>query len=110
MLSCRFPSLVYKAVQQPEYRPFLDEAVAAVRANSNAAPDPRNRPAARVADALSVIIGRQMLDIVPGRVSTEVDASLSYNEGALYDKAMELVDMYAAKGVQPDRWVLAVVL
>jgi transaldolase len=58
---------------------------------------------AGVADALSVLIGCEMLDIVPGRVSTEVDAHLSYDTEATYDKALRLVDLYANKGIEPNR-------
>lgn len=93
------PSLCYQAVQDPEYQGFLQQALQAKAAKSN---DPA-RPYAGVADVLSVIIGSEMLKIVPGRVSTEVDAHLSYDAKACYDKAMHLMDMYAARGIQPGR-------
>lgn len=51
-----------------------------------------------VADVLSVNIGCEMLKIVPGRVSTEVDAHLSFDTRATYDKALRLMDLYSAKG------------
>lgn len=95
------PSLVYKAVQQPEYQRFLTDALVA-RGNAKAKADP-NRPFAGVADVLSVNIGCEMLRVVPGRVSTEVDAHLSYDTGATYDKALRLMDLYAAKGIEPER-------
>ena len=44
-----------------------------------------------------------MLDVVPGRVSTEVDAHLSYDTDATYDKALRLVDLYAKKGIETNR-------
>lgn len=93
------PSLVYKAVQAPEYQDFLKQALRTAAGKSK---DP-NRPYAAVADVLSVIIGCEMLSNVPGRVSTEVDANLSYDAKACYDKAMHLIDMYAARGVEPSR-------
>jgi transaldolase len=58
---------------------------------------------AGVADVLSVLIGCEMLQVVPGRVSTEVDAHLSYDATATYDKAIRLLELYAAKGVDPSR-------
>lgn len=68
-------SLVYKAVQAPEYQGFLQQALKAAAGKSK---DP-SRPYAAVADVLSVIIGCEMLKIVPGRVSTEV----GYHWGSL---------------------------
>lgn len=68
MLSAIPCSLVYKAVQAPEYQDFLHQAL---KTAAGASKDP-NRPYAAVADVLSVIIGCEMLKIVPGRVSTEV--------------------------------------
>eukprot|EP00775_Hariotina_reticulata_P006112 gene6112-6350_t len=93
------PSLVYKAVQAPEYQSFLHQALEEPGSKSHN----RKRPYAGVADVLSVIIGSEMLKIVPGRVSTEVDAHLSYDTDACYAKAMRLMDMYAARGIGPDR-------
>jgi len=94
------PSLVYKAVQSPEYKRFLTEALK--KAKDLGPVDP-TRPFAGVADALSVLIGCEMLDVVPGRVSTEVDAHLSYDTDATYDKALRLVDLYAKKGIETNR-------
>jgi transaldolase len=95
------PSLVYKAVQEAEYQPFLMQALQEAR-NAKGPQDP-NRPYAGVADVLSTIIGAEMLKIVPGRVSTEVDAHLSYDSKATYDKAMRLMDLYSCRGIGPDR-------
>lgn len=92
------PSLVLKAVQNPEYAHLLQDALKARKTAANA-----NRPFAEVADLLTVNLGAQMLQIVPGRVSTEVDAHLSYNTTATYDKALQLMDMYVKKGVDPKR-------
>ncbi|KAI8469447.1 MAG: transaldolase [Monoraphidium minutum] len=93
------PSLVYKAVQNADYARFLSDALAA----RGAAAPGAARPYAGVADVLSVNIGCEMLKIVPGRVSTEVDAHLSHDAAATYDKALRLMELYAAKGVDPSR-------
>lgn len=93
------PSLVYKAVQEPKYQRFLSEALAA---KGHGASDPA-RPYAGVADVLSVNLGSEMLKVVPGRVSTEVDAHLSYDTRATYDKALRLMELYSKKGVDPNR-------
>jgi transaldolase len=64
------PSLILKAVQQPDYAPLLAEATA------------KREPVAAVADELLVRFGLEILKIVPGRVSTEVDARLSFDTAA----------------------------
>lgn len=92
------PSLVYKAVQEPKYASYLQDALAQDKGPRDAA-----RPFAGVADILSVNIGADMLQIVPGRVSTEVDAHLSYDTQATYDKALKLIDLYGKKGVDAKR-------
>lgn len=92
------PSLVYKAVQSPEFRSYLVDALA-----QDKGPKDPQRPYAGVADVLSVNIGAEMLQIVPGRVSTEVDAHLSYDTDATVAKALKLVDLYSAKGIDPSR-------
>jgi len=94
------PSLVLKAVQNPDYAHLLGEALEACKNEKNKDP---NRPYAGVADVLAVNLGAEMLKIVPGRVSTEVDAHLSYDTQKTYDKALKLVDLYSKKGVAPSR-------
>lgn len=95
------PSLVLKAVQSgySTHDILQDHAGAKGKYPSH---DP-NRPFAGVADALAVNLGAEMLKIVPGRVSTEVDAHLSYDTRATYDKALRLMDLYSKKGVDPSR-------
>jgi transaldolase len=88
------PSLLYKAVQVPEYQHFLSDAIAVEDGPS----DDTSRPYARIADVLSVNVGLELLKIVPGRVSTEVDAHLSYDTQKTVDKALRLVDLYTSKG------------
>ncbi|GFR39820.1 hypothetical protein Agub_g312 [Astrephomene gubernaculifera] len=93
------PSLVYKALSMPENRHFLEKALKA----QTKAPENPARPYAGVADQLSVDLGCELLKIVPGRVSTEVDANLSYSTQPTIDKALHLMDMYAANGIDPSR-------
>lgn len=93
------PSLVLKAVQAPEYQHLLGEAI---KAHKGTAAD-QSRPYAEVADVLAVNIGADFLNYVPGRVSTEVDAHLSFNTKATYDKALHLIDLYSKKGIDPKR-------
>jgi len=100
------PSLVLKAVQQPEYEHFLKEAVEQNAANpAQTSPD---RPYAGIADRLAVLIGCELLGIVPGRVSTEVDAHLSYDTNATVAKAKRLVELYKEKGISADRLYIKV--
>ncbi|KAL4420874.1 hypothetical protein ABPG77_002833 [Micractinium sp. CCAP 211/92] len=94
------PSLVLKAMQDPDYCRFLDDAVYQEKRRGN----PQGfRPHSLVADQLAVNIGTELLSIVPGRVSTEVDAHLSYDTMATVDKALHLIDLYVARGVDPKR-------
>jgi transaldolase len=87
------PSLILKAVQQSAYVPLLTEAVAAHR----------GRPLETVVDAVLVRFGCEILRIVPGRVSTEVDARLSFDRPATLARARHLVSLYRAQGVSPER-------
>ena len=87
------PSLILKAVQKPEYAPLLKETVAAHR----------GKPLDEVVDRLLVRFGTEILSIIPGRVSTEVDARLSFDEDATYTRAERLIELYQAAGVPTDR-------
>lgn len=95
------PSLVLKAVQDPQYEHLLGEALRGKHSSPKAF-DPA-RPYAEVADVLAVNLGAEILKLVPGRVSTEVDAHLSYNTEATYAKAMRIVDLYDKKGIDTSR-------
>lgn len=92
------PSLIVKAVTKAEYRPLLEQTVAAH-------PD---ETAAEVCDRLLVRFGREILAIIPGRVSTEVDARLSFDVEGTIAKAHRLVDLYAAEGIARDRVLIKV--
>jgi transaldolase len=83
------PSLILKAVQQPEYAPLLAETVARHR----------GQPLPAIVDEVLVRFGREILQVVPGRVSTEVDARLSFDTAATVARAHRLIDLYEAAGV-----------
>ena len=92
------PSLILKAVQKPEYAPLLTETVAAHR----------GQPLDEVVDRLLVRFGTEILSIIPGRVSTEVDARLSFDEDATYTRAERLIELYQAAGVPVDRVLIKI--
>ncbi|CAL8460656.1 g186 [Coccomyxa elongata] len=92
------PSLVLKAVQNPKYQHLLGEALAMDDHSY-----PAVRPQSNVADILAVNIGADLLKIIPGRVSTECDAHLSYDTKATIEKGLRIVDLYAKKGVDTSR-------
>lgn len=98
------PSLLLKAAQQPEYRPLVDAALTAAERVS------ANEPARTEAfmDQLAVKFGREILEIIPGRVSTEVDARLSFDTAGSIAKAHELIALYEANGVSRDRILIKV--
>ncbi|MFN9939381.1 MAG: transaldolase family protein, partial [bacterium] len=85
------PSLIYKAVTQPEYAPLLDQAVADCKGKNL----PREELIRDIIDDLLTIFGEKILQIVPGRVSTEVDARLSFDTPATIEKARKLIALYA---------------
>ena len=92
------PSLILKAVQKPEYRPLLVETVARFRQNS----------LAEQMDRLLVRFGCEILAIIPGRVSTEVDARLSFDTAATVARAEQLIELYQAEGIHSDRVLIKV--
>src|SRR5580704_8093303 len=77
------PSLLYKAAQMPHYKSLLDEAIASAQSEAG---DPASQVDS-VVDRLFVAFGKQILEIIPGRVSTEVDARLSFDTEASIRKA-----------------------
>ncbi len=87
------PSLILKAARMPEYAPLVRDTVGRFR---------KEEPG-EVVDRILVRIGCEILQRVPGRVSTEVDARLSFDADATVDRGMRIVDMYRAEGVNPDR-------
>ncbi|NIC41831.1 transaldolase [Aquabacterium sp. A08] len=89
------PSLILKSVQKPEYAPLLRDTVARHR----------TEPLDAIVDRLLVRFGQEILAVVPGRVSTEVDARLSFDRDATVARAQRLMALYRAAGV-PDERVL----
>lgn len=97
------PSLIYKAAQQPAYGELIDEAIAA---GARAGSEERRIDAAL--DELSVLFGRRILELVPGRVSTEVDARLSFDTAGTIAKARALIGQYASAGVARERVLIKI--
>ncbi len=87
------PSLILKAVQQDAYRPLLDRVLR----------DHPAAPLAEQADRLLVAFGREILAIVPGRVSTEVDARLSFDTQASIERARQIIALYESAGIARER-------
>ena len=108
------PSLLLKAAQQPQYRGLVDAALAdADRAHvrqgdgGQAGANHARRTAAFM-DRLAVNFGREILKIVPGRVSTEVDARLSFDTAGTIAKARELIALYERAGIDRARILIKV--
>jgi transaldolase len=93
------PSLIYQAAQKPEYAGLLEDAI------QHALKSPGDRPARREAgmDKLMVNFGCEILKIVPGRVSTEVDAALSFDTEGTVAKAHRLIALYENAGIARER-------
>ncbi len=92
------PSLILKAVQKPEYRPLLEETV---RAHAG-------QEVGAIIDELLVAFGRKILAIIPGRVSTETDARLSFDTDGTIAKAHHLIALYEAAGVKRERVLIKI--
>lgn len=92
------PSLVYKAAQMPQYESLLTSSIAANKGITNSA-----EQLSAVCDHLAVGIGLEILKIVPGRISTEVDARLSFDTKASIAKAHQLISLYEKGGVDKSR-------
>ncbi|NHI01420.1 MULTISPECIES: transaldolase [Oceanimonas] len=93
------PSLILKAAQIPEYRPLLEDAVTWAKAQSQDA----DQQLIDASDKLAVNIGCEILKLIPGRISTEVDARLSFDTEASIAKARRLIALYAEAGVSKER-------
>jgi transaldolase len=92
------PSLILKAVQSPDYAPLLTETVAAHR----------TEPLEEIVDQVLVRFGLEILKVVPGRVSTEVDARLSFDMAASIARAHRLIALYEQAGVGRERVLIKV--
>ncbi len=92
------PSLILKAVQKPEYAPLLQSTVARWK----------GRPMDEVIDRLLVRFGAEILSTIPGRVSTEVDARLSFDTSATVSRAERIIELYQAEGIHIDRVLIKI--
>ncbi|WP_338847424.1 transaldolase [Massilia sp. W12] len=92
------PSLILKAVQMPEYKPLMEKVVR----------DYHHLPTAKVIDQLLVAFGEEILQIIPGRVSTEVDARHSFDVQATVTQARELITAYAEAGFDRERVLIKI--
>lgn len=96
------PSLILKAAQQPEYRHLIDQAISEHRA------DPADDRVEKIIDRILVLFGVEILKIVPGRVSTETDARLSFDVQGTIDKAHRLITMYELEGIDRERVLIKI--
>jgi len=101
------PSLITAAAQMSQYQEIVDETLLAARADLG-----KETPATQVAslafDRLAISFGMRILKIIPGRVSTEVDARLSYDTAATLEKAHYLISEYEAHGISRDRILIKI--
>lgn len=93
------PSLILKAAQIEEYAPLIDQAIEYAKGQS----DDKAQQVQDACDMLAVNIGKEILTTIPGRISTEVDARLSYDMEGSVAKARQLVKMYNDAGISNDR-------
>jgi transaldolase len=98
------PSLLFKAAQMPHYRSLLDEAISSAQSEGG---DPDKQMEA-VIDRLFIDFGKEILKLIPGRVSTEVDAHLSFDTEATIRKARQLISLYAADGIDRNRILIKI--
>jgi transaldolase len=92
------PSLILKAVQKPEYRPLLEKTIA----------DFPKASTEEIVDRLLIAFGTEILKFVPGRVSTEIDAALSFDTEATVAKGRELIALYEAAGIKRERVLIKI--
>lgn len=93
------PSLLLKAAQIPEYETYIEQAVAWAKEQSDVAA----QQIEDASDKLAVLIGKEISAVIPGRISTEVDARLSFDTEASVAKARKLIELYQQAGINKDR-------
>ena len=98
------PSLILSAAALPQYAPLIDEAIAYGKQQSK----DKAQQLIDAEDKLAVNIGLEILKLVPGRVSTEVDARLSYDTNATVLKARKLIALYEAAGINKNRILIKI--
>ena len=92
------PSLILKAAQMPEYRYLVDEVISSLDADLSSL-----EQMSLCMDKLAVKFGEKILEVIPGRVSTEVDARLSFDTHGSVDKARSLISQYEKAGIDKNR-------
>ncbi|WP_428610254.1 transaldolase [Sedimenticola sp.] len=97
------PSLILKASQQPQYAELMDQAIQWARQQGN--PDAFMDDAV---DRLSVSFGCELLKLIPGRVSTEVDSRLSFDSEATVRRARRLIELYEQQGISRERILIKI--
>ncbi|KAI8361835.1 transaldolase [Choanephora cucurbitarum] len=98
------PSLILSASQKPEYAKLIDEAVAYGKKKGGSLDEQVNW----AFDRLLINFGKEILKIVPGRVSTEVDARLSFDKDATVQKAIRLIELYKEEGIDKERVLIKI--
>jgi transaldolase len=98
------PSLLLKAAQQSEYRALVEAA----QHEADRVPGPHAARTEAFMDRLAVLFGVEILKIIPGRVSTEVDARLSFDTQSTIEKARQIIALYGRAGVSPERVLIKV--
>jgi transaldolase len=97
------PSLIFKAAQMPEYQFIIDKAIADNKTKASG-----KELLNKVIDDLTVLFGLEILKIVPGRVSTETDANLSFDTDALVAKGKLFIKLYEAAGIPRERILIKI--
>ncbi len=98
------PTLIFKAVQQEEYKPLLAKAIADNKGSALSGEALQKK----IIDDLLIAFGRKILEIVPGRVSTEVDARLSFDVEGTLQKARYLIGLYEKAGIPRERILIKI--
>jgi transaldolase len=98
------PSLLLKAAQMPDYRELLEEVIGSAKSEAG---DQGSQTEATI-DRLFIAFGKEILKIIPGRVSTEVDARLSFDTEGTIAKAHRLISLYEADGIDRRRILIKV--
>ena len=101
------PSLLQAAAQMPEYQPIVDDVLKTAREQAGDKASDKE-VAAQAFKTLAVAFGRKILDIVPGRVSTEVDARMSYDKQKTMEQARDIIEQYDKAGISRDRVLIKI--
>lgn len=98
------PSLLLKAASMPQYANLIKQSIAFGKSTSEV----KAEQLAAAGDMLSVLIGQEILTVIPGRISTEVDARLSFNTDATLSKARQLISLYQQAGIDKSRILIKI--